>query len=46
MLDNDLEQLKTIYKANPAKRVRLSLSSLKNATAFYLSVVKLLKDAK
>lgn len=46
MLDNDLEQLKTIYKANPAKRVRLSLSSLKNATAFYSSVVRLLKDAK
>ena len=46
MLENDVTQLKKLFKAEVAKTTRLSFSALGVSSEFYLGVVKLIKDAK
>jgi len=41
-LDKDIVQLKKLFKCKPAKTIRIQLSSVKTAAAFYKSVVELL----
>ena len=41
-LKNDLVQLDKLFKCKPAKTIRIQLSSVKTAAAFYKSVVDLL----
>lgn len=45
MLENDVTQLKKLFKAEVAKTTRLSFSALGVTSEFYLGVVKLIKDA-
>ncbi|NMH67032.1 hypothetical protein [Shewanella salipaludis] len=46
MLDNDIAQLKKLFKSDVAKTTRLSYSALGVTSEFYLGVVKLIKDAE
>lgn len=43
MLENDLNQLKKLYKCDAAKTLKLKIGSITNAVSFYRSVVRLLK---
>ena len=46
MLENDLIQLKNLYKCDAAKTLKLKIGSITNAVAFYRSIVQLLKSKK
>ena len=41
-LQNDIQQLKKLYKKEPAKTFKIKLSSVQNTVIFYKEVIRLL----
>ncbi len=46
ILENDLNQLKKIYKCSAAKSLKLKIGSITNAVSFYRRLVELLKSGQ
>ncbi|GAA0344255.1 hypothetical protein GCM10009092_05870 [Bowmanella denitrificans] len=46
MLQNDVEQLKKIFKVDVAKTTRLKLGAINTTSAFYLDVVRILNSTE
>ena len=45
LLKNDVAKLKSLYKANPALTVKISIGSITTAAQFYHSVTYLLAES-